>query len=311
MPDKMEVSSSHKAATRRAALRRESLLVIAAAVILGGVLALAGSQHGVYLGSSRWPVFAVIAGLIFLVQWLIFLPSWLAQTEHYFDLTGSATYLGAVLGAALLAGVNDMRSLLLLTLVTLWALRLGSFLFLRVKRQGADTRFDEIKPSFSRFLMVWTMQGLWVLITAGAALAAISSTHKPPVDALLWLGVALWLAGFAIEVTADAQKTAFSRNPDNKGRFIQHGLWAWSRHPNYFGEIILWCGIALIALPALQGWQLLTLISPLFVAVLLTRVSGIPMLEARAEQRWGHEPDYRAWHSRTPALIPRKPRSQP
>jgi steroid 5-alpha reductase family enzyme len=120
----------------------------------------------------------------------------------------------------------------------------------------------------------------------------------------------VWVLGFAIEATADAQKTRFRADPKNKGGFIHTGLWAWSRHPNYFGEITLWIGVAIITLPVLRGWQWVTLISPVFVALLITRVSGIPLLEKRADEKWGGQADYEAYKERTPVLIPR-PRLSP
>ena len=128
-------------------------------------------------------------------------------------------------------------------------------------------------------------------------------------DLFAAVGLAVWAIGFGIEVVADRQKREFRRQPGNRGRFITTGLWAWSRHPNYFGEITLWTGVALLAAPVLSGWQYLTLVSPLFVYLLLTRVSGIPLLEARAEERWGSDPAYRAYRDRTPPLFLRPPRS--
>ena len=125
-----------------------------------------------------------------------------------------------------------------------------------------------------------------------------------PLDIYAAAGVALWLTGFAIEVIADRQKSAFRADPDNRNKFIQSGLWAWSRHPNYFGEIVLWSGIALIAFPVLEGWQYATLISPVFVVVLLTKISGVRMLENRANKQWGNDPDYQAYRDRTSVLVP-------
>lgn len=127
-------------------------------------------------------------------------------------------------------------------------------------------------------------------------------------DAFGLLGVIAWIIGFGIEVVADLQKSRFRDRPENKDRFISGGLWSWSRHPNYFGEILLWLGIALIALPALRGWQLVTLLSPAFVFLLITRVSGVPLLEARAEERWGGRPEYEEYKARTPVLVPFPPR---
>jgi steroid 5-alpha reductase family enzyme len=133
-----------------------------------------------------------------------------------------------------------------------------------------------------------------------------------PVDGLGVLdavGCALWLFGFGIEVMADAQKSAFRNNPDNRGRFISTGLWAWSRHPNYFGEIVLWTGLFLVSVSQLQGLEWLVGLSPVFVAGLLIAGSGIPLLEAAADTRWGSDPDYQRYKATTPVLVLRPPSS--
>jgi steroid 5-alpha reductase family enzyme len=153
--------------------------------------------------------------------------------------------------------------------------------------------------------MTWTLQGLWVLITIGAALAAMASDQSVPLGPFALVGGALWLLGFILEVIADGQKRAFRRDPGNEGAFIQSGLWALCRHPNYLGEILLWLGVALVAVPVLSGWQQLTLLSPVFVYVLLTRISGIPLLASRGKRRWGNDPAYQAYLDRTPVLFPR------
>jgi len=284
----------------------ESLAAIAGALLLAGAIAWAGSQNGVMVGGI--PLFAGAAAFAFVVQWVVFVPSYMAQTEHYYDLTGSLTYLTLVIATLLFAGSFDARSIVLTLLVSAWALRLGSFLFLRIKRQRVDQRFDRIKPSFNRFLMAWTLQGLWVFLTLAAALAAMTTNAPTQLGLAGFVGMALWAVGFTIEVVSDRQKHLFRQDPANARRFITTGLWAWSRHPNYFGEIVLWLGIALIAFPALSGWQYVTLISPLFVYLLLTRVSGIPPLESRAEERWGEDPEFRAYKASTPVLFPRPSR---
>jgi len=286
---------------------RRSLAAVPAIVLIAGGVSWAGSRHGLQAGGI--PVFAWCGVLAFAINWVAFVPSHLFQTERFFDLVGSITYLSVVLLAVTLRGEPDSRTLLLSTLVVIWAVRLGSFLFKRIIRDGADRRFDTLKPSLPRFLLTWTLQGLWVLLTVSCALAGMTSETPKPLDGPAALGAAVWSAGFAVEVIADAQKRRFRADPANRERFIRSGLWAWSRHPNYFGEVTLWIGIALIALPALAGWQYATLVSPLFVYVLLTRVSGIPLLEDRADKRWGEDPEYRAYRDRTPVLIPRPPRS--
>ena len=287
---------------------RNSLISLPVVVLVGAGIAWAGSQGGATVAGI--PVFALCVWLAFLIQWLVFIPAFLLQSEKFFDLTGSITYISVTLIAVLLSPVVDGRSLLLLGLVVIWAVRLGTFLFRRIRKAGKDARFDELKTSFPRFLMTWTIQGLWVTLTLAAALAAITTTVRKELGLFALVGFLVWLLGIAFEATADAQKSRFRADPENKGKFIQTGLWAWSRHPNYFGEIVLWIGVAIIALPVLQGWQWVTLISPVFVTLLLTRVSGVPMLEKRADEKWGGQEAYEAYKERTPVLIPR-PRFSP
>jgi steroid 5-alpha reductase family enzyme len=277
--------------------------VFAILVLIGLAVAWAGSQGG----SLVWgvPLFALVVGLAFVIQWIVFIPSFVRQTEKFFDLTGSITYISVTTLALLLSSAIDARAILLWALVVIWAVRLGTFLFRRIQKAGKDDRFDELKPSFVRFLNVWTIQGLWVTFTAAAAWVAITTTHRQELDAFAVIGLLVWMFGFAFEVIADAQKSRFNADPANKGKFIQIGLWSRSRHPNYFGEIVLWIGVAIIALPVLQGWQWVALISPVFVTLLLTRVSGIPLLEAKADKKWGGQPEYEAYKKRTPVLIPR------
>jgi len=271
--------------------------------LVGAAMAWAGSQGGDHF--SGLPVFALVVGLIFVVQWMAFIPAYLTQSERFFDLVGSLTYVSAMALAIVLGPGVDGRSIMLLVLATIWAARLGSFLFQRVHRVGKDGRFDEMKPSFLRFLNTWTLQGLWVSLTLATALAAITTPVRRDLGWFAWIGFAVWALGFATEAAADDQKRRFRADPVNEGRFIQTGLWARSRHPNYLGEIVLWTGVAIISLPVLRGWQWTTLISPAFVALLLTRISGVPMLEKRADKRWGGQADYEAYKARTPVLVPR------
>jgi len=286
---------------------RQSLLAVVVILAVGAGIAWAGSQGSV--SAFGWPVFALCGGVSFAVNWLVFVHAYRAQTERFFDLTGSLTYGSLVVLALALGGGADPRAWLVGLLVVVWAARLGSFLYMRIRRDGSDGRFDALKPSLPRFFMTWTLQGLWVFLTFSCGLAAMTSANALPLGGFALAGALLWFAGFAIEVAADGQKRRFRADAANRDRFIESGLWAWSRHPNYFGEITLWFGIALIALPVLSGWQHLTLISPLFVYVLLTRISGTPLVEGRGRRKWGDDPAYRAYIERTPALVPRPPRS--
>jgi steroid 5-alpha reductase family enzyme len=286
---------------------RTSFLITPLVLLLGASIAWAGSQGGATAGSI--PVFALVVGLMYLIQIVVFVPAFIMQSERFYDLTGSLTYISMTLLAATLAAPLDVRTMLLAALVIVWAARLGAFLSRRVMKVGKDGRFDDIKPSFVRFLNVWTIQGLWLTLTAGAALAAITSAKRVDLDGFMLAGVLVWFLGFSIEVVADLQKSRFRAEPANGGRYIHTGLWSWSRHPNYFGEITLWSGVALIAAPALHGWQLVTLISPVFVFLLITRVSGVPLLEKHADETWGGQTDYEAYKARTSILVPLPPRN--
>lgn len=282
-----------------------ALLVSVIATLLALGLALL-VDDGTYRVAGL-PLLAALALFGLAVQWVVFVPSFLRQTEHYYDLTGALTYASVILLAAGFSS-PDARGWVITTLVLIWCGRLGSFLFLRVKRSGKDERFDAIKPYWGSFFMAWTLQGLWVFMTLLAALIAVTSPASADWDVWATLGLVVWVSGFAIEAVADRQKSAFKADAANQGRFIQHGLWAWSRHPNYFGEIVLWTGVAVMATPAMSGWQWLGWASPLFVCWLLTKVSGIPMLERRADEKWGGQADYEAYKAATPVLVPRPPR---
>jgi steroid 5-alpha reductase family enzyme len=283
----------------------QSIIAVAIAVVVGALISLAGSDGGDRVGSL--PLFALCGALAFAINWVAFIPAALRQTEHFYDLVGGITYVSIIAVAVLFASELDLRATLVAAMVLVWALRLSLFLFRRIAKAGKDDRFDQIKTRPLRFLMAWTLQGLWVLLTAAAALAVITGGAREPLGVIGIAGIGIWAAGMLIEIVADRQKSDFKANPDNAGRFINIGLWAWSRHPNYFGEIVLWTGMAIVAIPVLQGWQWATLISPVFVAFLLIKVSGIPLLEAKADRRWGGEDDYEEYKRRTPVLVPKPP----
>ena len=285
------------------------LLSVCIITLLGIALALAGGSGGLVQADAS--VFMWCAGLAFGLNWLVYVPSAFARTEHYYDLTGGLTYLSVTGLAVVLSQPLDLRSTLVVGMVSIWAIRLAGFLFVRVKRVGKDIRFDSVKTKPSTFLVWWTLQALWVLTTMAAALAIVTGGETVPMSWLGWTGCGVWLFGFAVEVVADAQKSSFKMDPTNRGQFIRTGLWAWSRHPNYFGEIVLWTGVAVMAIPVLTGWQYATLISPVFVSFLLMKMSGVPLLERKADERWGGQEDYEAYKKATPVLIPRPPRSVP
>lgn len=278
-------------------------VAVAVIIALNALLAYALIPYSIELFGM--PAIAVCIAVAFGVQWLIFVPAYISGSEKFFDLTGSVTYLLVGLLAMASRDAVDLRSLLIATCVSVWAVRLGLFLARRVRAEGKDGRFDSIKTDFGLFLMTWTLQGIWVAFCYAPGLAAMTSAKAVSADVFLFLGVLLWLLGFTIEVVADRQKSAFREDPANQGQFISTGLWARSRHPNYFGEITLWLGVTLMALPVLEGWQLITLASPVFTWLLLTRITGVRMLAERGRARWGADPRYQSYTENTPMLFPR------
>jgi steroid 5-alpha reductase family enzyme len=220
---------------------------------------------------------------------------------------GSITYLSVMWFS--LASTSEQFTALnganiaIVLLITLWALRLGTFLFMRIHKDGEDKRFRSIKPSATQFFMTWTLQGLWVSMCSMCALTAISSETGVVMNALFYIGLGLFIYGFCTEIIADNQKSKFRSIPENRDKFITTGLWAKSRHPNFFGEIVLWAGIAVMSFSSLNGLQYLTLISPVFTYLLLVYVSGVRMLEARADKKWGQDQEYVKYKSETPVLM--------
>ena len=245
--------------------------------------------------------------LAFAIQWIAFIPAYIFQTEKFYDLTGSITYLSVIWYSLTYSSEYfdnlNLANLLIVILITLWALRLGSFLFMRIHKDGEDKRFRTIKPSASQFFMTWSLQGLWVSLCSMCALTAISTDTGLIVNPIFFIGLVLFVFGFLLEIIADKQKSKFRSIPENKDKFITSGLWARSRHPNYFGEIVLWTGIAVMSFSSLEGLQYLTLISPIFTYLLLVYISGVRMLEARGDIKWADNEDYKNYKKNTPVLF--------
>ena len=246
--------------------------------------------------------------MIFVIQWIAYIPAFIFKTEKFYDLTGSLTYISAILFA--LYSTNTFQSfnfggLIIGAAIIIWAIRLGSFLFNRIHKDKKDGRFDSIKTSFSQFFMTWTLQGMWVFICSSAAFIAIANPTGVIINSVFFIGLVIFVFGFAVEVIADNQKTAFRSIPENKDQFINEGLWARSRHPNYFGEITLWSGITVMGLSTFEGMNYLAIFSPIFSYLLLVYVSGVRMLEYRGHKKWGHLDSYKDYKNNTPKLIPK------
>ena len=279
---------------------------------LGAVLFVAlltwASAHGSATTVSGYPVLWLCVALAFLIQWVGFAFAFSLRTERFFDTFGAATFILASWLALLLSSSFNSASLILAGMITIWALRLGAFLTLRIHKTQVDRRFNAIRSNFSVFFMTWTLQGFWITVTLMPSFIVFTSGHTLAFNSYFAIGVIVWGIGLVIEVLADTQKSKFRNEPENQDKFITTGLWSWSQHPNYFGEIMLWIGIAIISLPYLHGWQYFSLISPIFVYLLLTKISGTRMLDNIARKKWGEDSSYLEYTARTPKLVLLPPR---
>ena len=274
--------------------------------ILISVLSFAFSYGIAHLTGSVIVKNAVL--LAYVIHWIAYIPAYMFQTEKFYDLTGSVTYLSVVWFVFLSTYKSislNFGNLILVLLISIWTIRLGLFLFMRIHKAGEDKRFRSIKTSASQFFMTFTLSGLWVTLCSMCALVAISSPEGLVMNALTYVGIILFIIGFGIEIVADNQKTAFRSIEANKDSFITSGLWSKSRHPNYFGEVLLWFAIAVISFSSLEGLQLITLISPVFTYILLVYVSGVRMLEDMNDKKWADNEQYKSYKKNTPMLFPK------
>jgi steroid 5-alpha reductase family enzyme len=218
------------------------------------------------------------------------------------DRVWSLLFLGAAMAYALGVGLEMPRTALVLCLVSLWALRLSLHITLRSWGEPEDRRYQAIRArnqlgfTWKSLYLVFGLQGLLAWIISLPLLAALASTA--PLGWLDALGLALWLVGFLFESIADWQLNRFKADPANRGRVLDTGLWCYTRHPNYFGEFLVWWGLFLIALSTGGGWSV---VSPLLLSVLLLRVSGVTLLESDIAER---RPAYRDYVLRTNAFFP-------
>ena len=279
-----------------------NIIAITAFLICIGLINFAGQNIDIEIRGINAFTFILIFAV--LLQIIFFIPSFLLKTEKYYDLVGSLTYIATVSLAYFSVENKTMIDSIIYFYVMVWALRLGIYLFRRVRNDGKDVRFEQAKRHFLWFLQYWMGQALWVSLTASPAIIGILSPEDDLLPLLAMIGMALWLSGFTIESVSDYQKRVFRKENNSSKTFIHTGLWARSRHPNYFGEIMLWTGIAVIALNTLTGIEYITLVSPIFVYILLTRMSGINKLEQIADKRYGHLEEYQRYKRNTPVLVP-------
>lgn len=240
------------------------------------------------------------------VNMAAFFPAYIWQTDRLTDICYAFTFV-AVAAYGLAKSGATAANLTLFAMICLWAARLGGFLFIRIHTLGADSRFDAMRTDFLKFGAFWLLQAftVWVMMLPSTLFFANRVKRIP---LLASIGAALWLMGLIIETVADQQKYQFITDPANRGKWIDSGLWHYSRHPNYFGEILVWIGIYIYTWFGLSGMQsLVGLLSPLLISSLLLFVSGIPLLEKKADKRHGDNPRYQSYKAKTSVLVPWPP----
>jgi len=233
----------------------------------------------------------------------MFIPAFIYKTDKLTDISYALTFFAVSVFGYLRSG-RDIVHTILLVAVVLWSIRLGGFLYKRILRMKKDRRFDEMRDNFFKFMGFWIIQGITVPVVMVSSILVFSS-ELPSLTVVSYLGLVVFAFGLLIEAFADKQKFDFSGDPKNKDKWIDSGLWSVSRHPNYLGEIMVWSGLYLFGIASLSGpstW--LAAISPLYIAVLILFVSGVPLLEKSADKKWGSDKNYQAYKKRTPVLVP-------
>lgn len=238
------------------------------------------------------------------INLFMFIPAYLFKTDKLTDISYSITFVVVAIFGLMQSSLN-LAHILLFLMIFIWAFRLGTYLLLRIRKIGKDNRFDNMRESVVKFGSFWVLQGFTVFVVLIPSTYFYNSNFEQ-LSLLSYSGLLVWISGMLIESMGDYQKTKFINNPTNKGQWVNTGLWRYSRHPNYLGEILVWVGVYLFILPALNTEQaLIGLISPIFITTLLLFVSGIPLLEKSANKKWGNDPDYLLYKKNTGILLPK------
>ncbi|XP_075660828.1 uncharacterized protein LOC142630689 isoform X1 [Castanea sativa] len=236
-------------------------------------------------------------------QLLFFIVTALLKFDKVTDFAGSTNFVIIAILTLVLKGSWHFRQIVLTLLVVIWGLRLGLFLLMRILQWGEDRRFDEMRASLGKLAVFWIFQAVWVWTVSLPVTVVNSSNRNPSLQAEDIIGWIIWSVGFLVEATADQQKLTFKNSPENRGKWCNVGLWQYSRHPNYFGEIFLWWGIFVASTPVLEGAEWLVILGPIFLTLLLLFISGIPLLEESADKKFGNVTGYRLYKRKTSPLI--------
>lgn len=240
------------------------------------------------------------------INLLLFAFAFKLKTDKLTDFSYALSFIVVNIVALAKTGNYSLPNILMASYITLWALRLGIYLVIRIKKWGRDRRFDAIRNNFTKFLQFWVFQAITVWVVSLAALQFYRLNEVDKLGTLNIIGAALFFIGLIVETTADRQLFNFSNQKQNKGKFINQGLWKYSRHPNYLGEITVWLGIYIFTLSSLSGTSaIIGAISPIFIFLMIRFVSGVPKLEKSAKEKWGKDKGYQEYKKKTGLIFPK------
>lgn len=237
------------------------------------------------------------------IQGLFFVVAASLKTDKVTDLSYGLSFIALIWYVVWRMQTTNLFSWLLVIAVNVWGLRLAGYLLIRIMKMKKDDRFNGIRESWIKFGQFWFFQGVsvWIIL-----IPVILVLIKPQIS-LNWvslLGLGVWFSGLVIETVADQQKFMFKQNSRSRDRWIDSGLWKYSRHPNYFGEMLVWWGLFVAVLPNLRGVEFLGVIGPAYITFLLLKVSGIPPLEKKYAKKYAGDTAYMAYKQRTHLLLP-------
>lgn len=250
--------------------------------------------------------FLIVFLVIFILQGLFFIYAVIKKTDIVTDLSYGLTFvIGAF--ASLLLGYSYISTFkwLLFFLITLWGIRLAGFLFVRILKMGKDSRFDEIREVPLKFVSFWILQAITVFIILLPSIYTLLLPINMEMNIFSYIGFLIAILGILVESVSDMQKFVFKSKEGNKGEWISSGLWKYSRHPNYLGEILMWFGVFIYVLPYLNGLAIFTFISPVYITYLLLFVTGVAKLEKEYKERYKGNSQFKEYVRSTGVLLPK------